>query len=134
MRSRLYLKTHIAIFISLAFVFRLLFVNMGLLVSSNTPQSKHLATTCFEHLNKKRKRDMGEVDNSNLKTYSPMDVCEEDTDNEEDLVKASLPPMPSDISTSLKPFAFDPKSTLPFDMIKCELYPKKYLALSILRI
>lgn len=134
MRSRLYLKTYIAIFISLAFVFRLLFVNMGLLASSATPQSKHLAGTNFAQLNKKRKRDMGEVDNSNLKTYSPMDVCEEDTDNEEDLVKASLPPTPSDISTSLKPLAFDPKSTLPFDLIKCELYPKKYLALSILRI
>lgn len=134
MRPRLFLKTYIAVFISLAFVFRLLMVNMSLLASPSIPQGKHLATTYFAQLNKKRKRDMGEVDNSNLKTYSPMDVCEEDTDNEDDLVKASLPPMPSDISTSLKRLVFDPKPTLPFGLIKCELYPKKYLSLSILRI
>lgn len=109
-------------------------VNMSLIASPHIPQSKHLASTYFAQLNKKRKRDMGEVDNSNLKTYSPMDVCEEDTDNEDDLVKASLPPMPSDISTSLKRLVFDPKPTLPFGLIKCELYPKKYLSLSILRI
>lgn len=134
MRPRLYLKTYIAIFISLAFVFRLLFVNIGLMASASAPQSKSLAMACLAQLNKKRKRDMGEVDNSSLKTYSPMDVCEEDTDNEEDLVKASLPPIASDISTSLRPLAFDPKPKHAFDLIKCDLYPKKYLALSILRI
>ena len=122
-----------AIIIFLAFIFRILFVNIYPLTSLQTSQSSHRAfhlSTSF-----KRRRNADDVVKPGFEKYDVVDVCcEENSDNEEDIVKANTPAVLSIFYAFFNQIAFIHKSNHPFDVIKCDLYPKKYLALSILRI
>ena len=126
-------KINIAIVICLTFVFRLLFVNISLLSASNiqqtnNPLSKYFSTT------QKIKRNTETVVKPNAIDYAAIEVCEEDSDDDKDLTKANLPIILSTFFSFFKHVTFIPKLNHRFDLIKCYLYPKKYLALSTLRI
>lgn len=122
------------IIICLSFVFRLVFVNASLLASVNSSQTDRFITSDFSHSPKKITRDLTEVTGSTITIYSDAAVCEEDLDSEEDLTRANSPAILSIFYCFFNPLTSSCKSTISFDLIKCGLQPKKYLALSILRI
>ena len=127
-------KINIAILICLTFVFRLLFVNISLLSASNIQQTNNLLSKYFS-ITKKRKRNTETVVQPNaIDDYAAIEVCEEDSDDDKDLTKANLPIALSTFFSFFKHATFIPKLNHRFDLIKCDLYPKKYLALSTLRI
>mgnify|MGYP001555072555 CR=1 FL=1 len=121
-------------FICLAFIFRLVFVNASLLAASSNGQTDHFITSDFSHSPKKINRDLTEVSASNVNIYSDAAVCEEDLDGEEVLAKANTPAILSIFHCFFNPLTPSFKSIISFDSIKCGLQPKKYLALSILRV
>ncbi len=129
-----HLKINTAIAICTAFVFRLLFVNIGFLPLQNNSQVNNEVIKHFSTVLKKRKRHVESTVRSNAIDYSTLEFCEEGLDNEEDPVKENSPVILSFLHSFLKYITFIPKSNHPFDLIKCDLYPKKYLSLSILRI
>ncbi len=126
-------KINTAIIISLAFIFRLLFVNIGILPEFQTSQTNKLLNSHFSTVQKKRRQAQASVQ-YNIKDYGSIEVCDEDLDGEEDLIKANLPVILSNFFSFFNPGSLIQKSIVSFDLIKCTLYPKKYLALSILRI
>lgn len=126
------LKINAAIFVCLAFVFRLLFVNFSFL-----PEFKHQGKHGAHHLSSApKKRRLSDIDKTEVKYYSPVEVSEESSDTEEGLVKASAgaPLILSVLFSFFLHLSFSSGPGRLFDLIKCQLYPKKYLALSILRI
>lgn len=127
------LKINAAIFVCLAFIFRLLFVNFSFL-----PEFKHNGKNGSHHLSSApKKRRLSDIDTkTEVKYYSPVEVFEESSDNEEGLVKASAGTLLilSVLFSFVLHLSFSSGSGRLFDLIKCQLYPKKYLALSILRI
>jgi hypothetical protein len=120
--------------ICLAFIFRLLFVNISLFSSVNGSQAGKFDKSHFSNSFKKRRRNPDQVVGSGLTFYSTVEVCDEDSDNEEDLARANTPAVLSLFYSFFNPLTSILKSGSSFDLIKCNLYPKKYLALSILRI
>jgi hypothetical protein len=126
-------KINIAILICLTFVFRLLFVNISLLSASNIQQTNNLLSKYFS-TTQKRKRNTETVIQPNAIDYAAIEVCEEDSDDDKDLIKANLPVTLFAFFSFFKHVASIPKLNCLFDLIKCDLYPKKYLALSTLRI
>jgi hypothetical protein len=126
------LNINLAIFVTLAFIFRLLFVHIGL-ATNNTPQTlKHETERSAGLLEKKQATEINTV--TSIKDYSVVEACEEDSDNEEDQVKTTSSVILSVLFSVLDHVPFVSGSTITFDSIKCNLFPKKYLALSILRI
>ena len=127
------LKINTAVLICLTFIFRLLFVNISLLSASNTQQTNNLLSKYFS-TTQKRKRNTETIVQSNATDYTFVEVCEEGLDNEEDLIKTNSPVILSAFCSFLKHITSIPKLNCLFDLIKCDLYPKKYLALSTLRL
>ena len=133
MHTRFNFKLLTAIVISLAFIFRLLFVNIGLVTSLKaSPSGKRLTS----HVSKliKRRRGAEAVVKPNAESYSAVEVCEEDSDTEEDLVKALTAVLLFFLCFFFKrnDSAYGPghsPGSLPYN-----LYPKRYLALSTLRL
>ena len=126
-------KINIAILICLTFVFRLLFVNISLLSAPNIQQTNNLLSKYFS-TTQKRKRNAETVVRSNVTDYTVVEVCEEGLDNEEDLIKANSSVILSTFCSFLKRITSTHKLNRLFDLIKSDLYPKKYLALSTLRL
>jgi hypothetical protein len=126
------LKTNIALLICLVFISRLLFVNTSLLSASNTPQNNSSLAIYFSTMQKK-KRNTEAVIGSNDINYTAIEVCEEDSD-EDDLTKIHPPIMLSAFYSFFQRIPFISKSNNACDLIKCDLYPKKYMTRSILRI
>ena len=77
------LKINIAVLICTAFVFRLLFVNIGLVSGLNTNQNKSTVKRHFSTVIKKRRKQFDPVTTNNCNGYSSVEFLEEDTDNEE---------------------------------------------------
>jgi len=124
------LKINIAAFICMAFIFRILFVNICMLPAFNTGSK-----TLSEHLSSMQKRKRVPVaSHANSKEYSITEFCEEDSDFEEDLSKANSPAILSIFHSFFQQTISNTRSTSPFGLIKYELQPKKYLALSVIRI
>ena len=127
------LKINTAILICLAITFRLLFINIGLLSSFETTQTNYLLSNYFSTVQKNKAQDQTDV-TANVKDYTDMYVCDEGSDNKEDLVKASSPAISFLFFSFFSRILFTPKLSSSFDLIKCDIHPKRYLALSILRI
>jgi hypothetical protein len=125
-----YFKINTALVICLAFVVRLLFLNLGVFSSTfNADQlrSKHSYTL-------KKRRTNAEFNSiANTKDYSLVEFCEE-ADTEDDDQKINSPVLLSVLYSFLDKLSFIPKPNISFDRIKSELFPKRYLSLSILRI
>ncbi len=126
-------KIVFAIVVAMVFVFRLLFINIGILASFNSQQTGKLIAKIYSE-NQKRRRNADVTAQSNAKDYTIAEICAEDSDNEEETAKANTPAVLTVLFSFLKYLVFIPKSNFHFDSIKCNLYPKKYLALSIIRV
>lgn len=126
------LKIHVALVISLAFVIRLLFVNISLV---SWLGASHSAAT-FKTMSAVKKRDhhVEVVPMSDVRDYNIVEVCEEGSDKEEDLVKVSFPFTLCFFNSLFKNLSYSTASNQEFAYTRCELCPKKYLALSVLRI
>jgi hypothetical protein len=119
--------------ICLAFIFRLLFVNITFFSSINSAQAGKFVKSEFSSNHKKINHSGDPVVSVDLNMYSDLEVCDEDSDTE-NLTKANTPAVLSLFHSFFNPFTSFLKSASSFDLIKCSLYPKRYLALSILRI
>lgn len=127
-----HLRINAAIFVCLAFIFRLLFVNFSFFPECHSLRSDKLSSEDFSSIKKRRR--LSNVDaKSDVKYYSQAEVFEEGSGSEEDSGKAASPLILSVLYSFFHQVSFAKPGCL-FDLIKCQLYPKKYLALSILRI
>lgn len=129
------LKIKTVLLICLAFVFKLLFVNIGafasLELSSGKPVSDH-STFIF----KKRIIHDGNASVKPVLASEQMmqELTEESPENEEDSGQFKKATFLFALFAFLK-VAFDaPKLLVPFYRIKCQLQPKKFLALSVIKI
>ncbi|MES2130827.1 MAG: hypothetical protein V4506_00675 [Bacteroidota bacterium] len=134
MRTSSGIKINTTIIIFLAFVFRLLFMNGCLASPLKSTQANKFASSHFSKGIEKRRQNIDPVVASSPEEYTSVDVYEENANDKEDLIKANSPVILSIFYSFLHRIVFIPKSTPSFDLIKCDIYPKKYLALSILRI
>lgn len=128
-----YLKINTVVLICFAFVFRVLFMNISMFASSGTSLTKSHTAKHSSGTHKRRRLAESAVQ-PDIKDYAVMEVCEEGSGDEDDLVKTHSPAVLPVLHSFLKRIISIPKLSRPFDLIKCDLYPKKYLALSILRI
>lgn len=127
-------KTTTALLICSAFVFRLLFLEITFLSfngisKTSLPLTQHISSS-------KNKISEADVSSSeNIKYYSAVEVCEENSDNEEDFAKFHSPVILSIVySAFLNQLNFIPKPNILFGFIKSGLPLKKYLSISVLRI
>lgn len=126
------LNIHIALFICAVFIARALFLNLGsldtILHADSTEQSTGLTNP--------HKLSAGEAAfHEHLANSTQTDLFEEVNDKQEDYLShiGSLAVL-SLFYSFLFGFRFFLRSERLFDLIKCVLYPKRYLSLSILRI
>ena len=113
----------------MAFVLRIALINFSFISDfslANNLCAKHVFTEKTKHT---------EVDAApNVNKYTLVDVFEEDSDNEEDETKVKSPILLFIVHSFLQHINFSPASNSSFAQIKCELFSKRYLSLSILRI
>lgn len=122
-----------AIFISMAFVFRVLFVNICFFSSLQPEQYKKLQEPLVSgHF--KKQSDAEVAAKPGFEKYSAAEICEESPGNEEEVQKFYSPASFSVFFSFFKPLAFLPEPHHSFGSISCRLYPKRYLSLSILRV
>lgn len=77
------IKINTAVLICTAFVFRLLFVNIGLVSSLNTNQNNSTIKRHFFTVIKKRRKQFDPVITCKSNGCSAVEILEEETDNEE---------------------------------------------------
>jgi len=133
MCTRVNLTRLTAVVICVAFAVRLCLFNAGSFATADAAASKKLVPLHVSIVLKKR-RDAEEIVRSSFETYSLSDILEDDSDNEENVSKSNAPVLFSFMHSFVKGTAPTSGSTNPFDSIKSGLYPRKYLAFSILRI
>lgn len=76
------LKINTAVLICTAFIFRLLFVNIGLASSINTGQNNGTIKRHFSTVIKKRRKQFDPITNSVRFGYSAVEILEEDSNDE----------------------------------------------------
>lgn len=128
------IKINTTILIFLAFIFRLLFSNISLASSSGNLQTTKFSVSHFSKMHKKRRQPIESSVKESPEQYTSVEVFEESSNGKEDLIKANSPAVSFIFYSFLKRIIFTPKLNSSFDLIKCDIYPKKYLALSVLRI
>jgi hypothetical protein len=77
------LKIETATLICFAFIFRLLFVNVGVISSLNTNQNNSIIKRHFSTIIKKRRKNVDPINNSVIIGYSSFGILEEDNDNDD---------------------------------------------------
>lgn len=126
-------KINTALVICLAFVFRLLFLNISVIPSLNTQRNSNFINEHFSTLMKRRK-SVDILSNSNTRENSAIEICEENSGGEDDLSKTN----PFILARILYSFLADKAVSLRvgslFNSVHCKLFSRKYLALSVLRI
>lgn len=127
-------KINIAILVFLTFIFRLAFLNASFVYALKTSEVNKGTSSSTRFVLKKANVDSEELAKLKLEKYASLEFYEENSDNEEDLMKSTTPILLSYLESSFKSITNSPKSNDLFDAIKCKLYPKRYLSLSILRI
>lgn len=128
------IKINTTILIFLAFIFRLLFSNISLASSSGNLPATKFAVSHFSKMHKKRSQPIESSVKESPEQYTSVEVFEESSDTKEELIKANSPAVSFISYLFLKRIIITPKLNYSFDLIKCDIYPKKYLSLSILRI
>jgi hypothetical protein len=133
------LKIHTAALISLAFVFRILFVNMPLLSSTYNSQTNKLLTTHFSTTQKKRRQLQAGVESgaiiarTDFTKYEAEEIYEENFGGQKASLKVNSPILLFFL-LALARRIVTPFRAGAFSSVNYYLYPKKYLALSNLRI
>jgi hypothetical protein len=132
MDNRLNLKINTSIIIFLAFIFRLSFVNIYLLPSLKTSKTNTLISLHFSTIFKRRRNI--EISKSNFDKYADIEACEENLNSKENPTKINSRTLLSILYFLFGKTVNSTQSNNPFDDIKCNLYPKRYLAFSVLKI
>lgn len=127
------LKIKTALIICSAFIFRILFVNIGIISSLNTIQNAGIIKSHFSSIIKKRKQVDAKNSNGNS-AYVVAEICEEDSNEEKEiksnpllLIQILYSFIASKIETSLK-------NTLPLSDHFAFFSSKKHLVLQVIRI
>jgi hypothetical protein len=125
------IKINTAVLVCTAFIFKLLFFNMNALAGVN---SLH-ATVVVKHScpKLKKRNESAEVQTNDGQEAVIQQAYDEGLEMEDDSITLKAPPFAT-LYSFLKVLSDSPKLNIPFDFIKCNLYPKKYLALSVLRV
>lgn len=133
MRNSFSFKIDTAIIIFLAIIFRLFVVNAYSVSSPNTSQAKRFLTFHFSTL-LKRRQTFEAIGNSNLAKFHDIEVCVENSGRQVtlNLFKSIL--IPSSLYSLFKRIVMSFQLNNLFDSIKCKLFPKRFLSLSVLRI
>lgn|GEM_PF-969284 len=132
--TRFTFKTNTALFISLTFVFRILFVNVYAVTPVKTSHSNKLTASHYTKLLKKRRRITETDTKSTKEIYSAVEVCEENSDNEEEQIKASSSVLLSFLYSLFSKTLNSSESNNLFYFRNYNLFPKRYLSLSVLRV
>jgi hypothetical protein len=128
-------KIKTALLICLAFVFRLLFFNIGAYASLNSPSGQRLSDHHSSVLKKKRRKELAaSVKSPYASEQQVQALAEESQESEEDDYQFKKASFLFILFSFLKGAFNATKSLVPFDRIKCQLQPKKFLALSVIRI
>lgn len=131
MFARLNFKIYTVTLISLAFLFRLLFLNLS---PSTRPHAlKHSVPQHLSVLEKNTTTTEALIDQLSIQINTPVEVCES-LDTEDNFTKAVAVIILSGFHSFFKHIALVPKWTKSFDSIKCDICPKKYLSISVLRV
>ncbi|MFL5752774.1 MAG: hypothetical protein ACJ76F_05160 [Bacteroidia bacterium] len=126
------IKISTALLICATFMFRLLFVNVGI-VSANTRQNNAFMKAQFSSLMKRRKSD-NTLNTSSAREYSVIEICEEDFNDEDKLSKTNPLILVGVLNSFLINKVASLKSNILFDFLNCKYPSRKYLAISVLRI
>lgn len=130
-----FLKIYISLLICFVLVFRLFSVNASLVSSVKYSQKNNISSIRTSYvLNKYGFETSGFSSTGNGKEYRLFEACAEDFQGKTELIKPNLPVILSFFFSFLSPDSVCVKWHPSFDHIKSELYPKKYLSISILRI
>lgn len=125
-------KINIAFFVCIVFIFRAVFLNFGSLTAVIKAHSNNQPVT---HTFQKAGAHSDASVREHTAGTSLAEVFEEITDKQEDyLAKIGSLAVLCIFYSFLTLLTFFPKPGRLFDFIKCVLYPKRYLSLSILRI
>jgi len=129
-------KINTPVLICLAFVFRLLFSNMNAYAAMDVSANKHfIKSHPTSNLKKERRRDNEVVTASTLAGEQVVqELAEENPESEDDSAHPKKSTLLFVLFSYLKGTFDAPKPGVPFDFFKCSLSPKKYLAISVLRI
>jgi hypothetical protein len=128
------LKIKIVLLICLAFIFKLLFVNIGAFASLEPSSDKQVSA---HHSFIFKKRIMYDTDAHVKPVYASEQLVQELTEENqesEDSGQFKKATFLFVLFSFLKGASVAPKLLVPFDRIKCQLQPKKFLALSVIRI
>lgn len=77
------IKINTAVLICTAFIFRLLFTNIGFAASLNTNQNSNTVKRHFSTVIKKRRKQFDPITTSKTTGYSAVEIIEEDSNDEE---------------------------------------------------
>ena len=120
--------------IAFAFLFKLLFVNIPFLISGGETRAQKVISGHFSSTLKKRKRSDDVIFSSPLQKSYPVELCEVDRLTEENLHKFINPVLLAFLFIWIvNIFPTAPPRNF-YEEIKSKLFPRKYLALSTLRI
>ena len=134
MPGPLNIKIHTALIIAVAFIFRLLFVNISSITSIGNANTKQLISTHFSSKLKKRKRSNEVIVSTIAEKASVVEVFEEDRDQEELESKINHPVLFSFLFSWFKQITITSDLKQVFDRYSSQIHSKYFLSLSILRI
>lgn len=125
-------KINTAIFICMAFIFRILFVNIGVISSLNTNHHSaikgHFASTI------KKRKQTETVNQHEQVSFSIAEMCEENTDEDEQIKFNPFVLLQNLYSLFTNKFSFQlEKITPPFDLLS-SFSSDRYLKLQVIRI
>ena len=127
------LKINTATLICTAFVFRLLFANIGIISSSNIRQNNGIINNYFSSV-MKRKKNTNIASTQCSYENSAIEICEEDLNNKDNLSKTNPLILIRLIYSFFTNKVVYLKSNNFLDLISCKLSSKKQLTASVLRI
>jgi hypothetical protein len=128
-----YFKINTAVLICMAFVFKLLFINISITTSLNSGSNKTAIKTHLSSLMKRRRAS--EITNNVLTgEYSSTEICEEAVEDENDISKVNSFAFIQVLYSSLANKILSLRSAIPLDHIYSKLSSRKYLSISVLRI
>jgi hypothetical protein len=126
-------KISTALMVCTVFLFRLLFVNIGILSSLNNRQNNNVVKKHFSFVMKRRK-SVDDMNNSAQGQYAEVEICEEDLNDEDNFSKTNnfilISALCSFLSNKVAILKSDPLS----GFVQRKLSSKKYLEISVLRI
>jgi hypothetical protein len=126
-------KLNIVILFFLAFVFKVLAVNVSLFPSPNILHTNN-SLAKYSSTIQKRKRNIETTVKANVIDFINEVVCEENLDDEEDLTKINSLAVTSLFNSYINRIHLASILNHKFDLRKCDLHEGKYFALSTLRI